>query len=760
MPTKPLNPRTMSSPPSNSDPTQGNAFERLHPGIQRWIWEQGWTGLRDAQERALAPLLAADRDVIIAAATAAGKTEAAFLPILTTIANAGEESGLAIYISPLKALINDQWGRLDNLCEKLEIPVIPWHGDIPQSRKQKFLKHPRGVLLITPESLEAIFVRRGSQSPRLFAEVMYIVIDELHAFIGSDRGKQMQSLLYRIEQAAGRRIPRVGLSATLGDMNLAAEYLRPGDPSGVEMIVSKSAGQELQLQARGYIRPAFHGEGEESDEDREKREGAGVGAVTDHLYKVLRGTNNLVFPNSRRSVELYADALRQRCERDNVPVEFWPHHGSLSRAIREETEHALKRGDRPATAICTTTLELGIDIGAVKSIAQIGPAPSVASIRQRLGRSGRRAGEPAILRSYAIEDELTKHSGYSDRLREGLVQSIAMIRLLIRGWFEPPNARGLHLSTLVQQILSVIAEKGGAMAPELYRDLVVNGAFQGLPKADFADLLRGIASKELITQDPTGLILLGEVGERAVGRHDFYAAFISDEEWQILCQGQVLGSLPISSPLFVGARIIFAGRRWSVASVDEESKVVSVLPDHGGLPPKFDGGHASTHGEIRREMRKVLEASEMISFLDPVARKLLEEARRHYADLRLDKRQIILSGNTWQLFTWAGDSANDALVLLLRGLGIERVENDGLVLTVVNCPDDELHDALLDISQLEDKDYFALLTEAFNMRRGKWDWALPDRLLRKSFATSHLDFREARSCAHQLVCESQTAPWS
>lgn len=743
----------MSSPPSNSDTSQASAFEQLHPGIQRWIWEQGWTGLRDAQERAIAPLLVADRDVIIAAATAAGKTEAAFLPILTTIANAREESGLAIYVSPLKALINDQWGRLDSLCEKLEVPVIPWHGDVPQSRKKRFLKQPRGVLLITPESLEAIFVRRGSQSPRLFAEAMYIVIDELHAFIGSDRGKQMQSLLYRIEQAAGRRVPRVGLSATLGDMRLAADYLRPGDPAGVEMIVSKSGGQDLRLQIRGYIRPVLFGEGDESQDDREKRQRVGIAGVTDHLYKVLRGSNNLVFPNSRRNVELYADALRERCEKDNVPVEFWPHHGSLSRAIREETEQALKRSDRPATAICTTTLELGIDIGAVKSIAQIGPAPSVASIRQRLGRSGRRAGEPAILRSYAIEDELTKLSGYSDRLREDLVQSIAMIRLLIRNWFEPPASGGLHLSTLVQQILSVIAEKGGARAEELYRDLVTYGAFQGLSKPDFADLLRGIAAKDLIAQDPTRLILLGEAGERAVGSHDFYAAFVSDEEWQILCQGQVLGSLPISSPLFVGARIIFAGRRWNVASVDEESKVVSVLPDPGGLPPKFDGGRSSTHAEVRKEMRRVLESEEDVLFLDPLARQLLNEARHQYTALGLNKYQILMSGMTRCLFTWTGDSANDALVLLLRGLGIERVENDGLLLVVENCSEEKLHDALLDISQLEDKDYLELLNDAFNMRRGKWDWALPVHLLRKSFASSHLDFGEARKCAEQLISQ-------
>lgn len=208
-----------SSHPSSSDES---GFSLLHPSIQRWVWSKGWTSLRDAQEQAIRPILEAKDDVIIAAATAAGKTEAAFMPILANIANAGEESALAIYVSPLKALINDQWGRLEELCESLELPVIPWHGDIASSRKTRFLKHPRGVLLITPESLEAMFVTRGSQTPRLFAAAQHVVVDELHAFIGTDRGKQMQSLLHRIEDAAGKRIPRVGLSATLGDMNLAA----------------------------------------------------------------------------------------------------------------------------------------------------------------------------------------------------------------------------------------------------------------------------------------------------------------------------------------------------------------------------------------------------------------------------------------------------------------------------------------------------------------------------------------------------------
>ena len=226
-------------------------LELLDTRIQRWVWQKGWTGLRDAQEEAIPALLEAANDVIIAAATASGKTEAAFLPILSKLVDSGEEMGVALYISPLKALINDQWGRLDQLCEELDIPVVPWHGDIAQSRKRKFMSRPQGVLLITPESLEAQFVRRGHEIRRFFGELQYVVVDELHAFIGSDRGKQLQSLMQRIEYAIERRVTRIGLSATLGDPLLAAAFLRPDGPPA-QIIESKAAAQELRVQLRGY----------------------------------------------------------------------------------------------------------------------------------------------------------------------------------------------------------------------------------------------------------------------------------------------------------------------------------------------------------------------------------------------------------------------------------------------------------------------------------------------------------------------------
>jgi ATP-dependent Lhr-like helicase len=220
--------------------------------------------------------------------------------------------------------------------------------------------------------------------------------------------------------------------------------MRPGRADEVKTVDAGSEGYELKLTLKGYCdnRKASSAQDlnveaadtqEQPSGSEEEPSGSASLAIADYLYKHLRGSNNLIFPNSRSKVEYYADQLRRRSEREGVQNEFWPHHGSLSRELREESEAALKNGERAASAICTTTLELGIDIGSIRSVAQIGPPPSVASLRQRLGRSGRRAGESAILRCFSVERELTRRAGFSDRIREGLAQTIAMIRLLLSG---------------------------------------------------------------------------------------------------------------------------------------------------------------------------------------------------------------------------------------------------------------------------------------------------------------------------------------
>ncbi len=742
----------MNLPPSNSE---SSSFSLLDSRIQRWIWAEGWTSLRDAQEQAVAALVGADQDVIIAAATAAGKTEAAFLPILTHLLNNPDIPGAVLYISPLKALINDQWERLGRLCEQLNTPVVAWHGDISANKKHRFLKSPEGILLITPESLEALFVNRGSNIGAIFKNLRYIVVDELHAFIGSERGKQLQSLMHRVELVVGRNLPRVGLSATLGDMKMASNFLCPRRAEGVKVIESKNAGQTLQIQVKGYIQSPMRkllearGEPEPDSDDEPEDQDSPDFAIAEHLYKVLRGSNNLVFPNSRTQVESFADRLRRCCERDAVPNEFWPHHGSLSKDLREQAEHALKSGEFPATGICTSTLELGIDIGSIKNVVQIGSPPSVASLRQRLGRSGRRAGEPAILRAYCKEQPLKTGSSLSDQLRQGLVQTIAMIRLLTQSWFEPPRTQGMHASTLVQQCLSIIAQCGGATAPELWRRLVADGAFTTTEKKDFIELLKNLGAKELITQESSGLLLPGVIGERMINHYEFYSAFTSDEEFRLICAGKPLGSVPVSRPLTKDQRIIFGGRRWQVQDVDLEARVIIVSPSRGGAAPYFDGLGAMIHDRVRQEMRTLLTENSPCPFIDRTAQILLDEARQTFSALGLADQHIIKNGTNCQIVSWLGDHANDALCLLLDHVGL-RCESEGLLIST-HVDIDKLMLALEQVAALDASDLQTLLADVENMRREKWDWALPESLLMKSYASISLDIETAIGFAKACV---------
>lgn len=722
--------------------SSSKAFLLLDERIQHYLWSEGWGALRDVQELAIPLVLPCNQDVIIAASTASGKTEAAFLPALTHLLQQ-PKGGLIVYVSPLKALINDQFGRLERLCENLDVPVWPWHGDITASSKRRFLRDPRGVLLITPESLEATFCNRGTAVSGLFKLTTFIVVDELHAFIGSERGKQLQSLLYRVETALGRVVPRIGLSATLGDMNLAAKFMRTDRP--VAIVDTPSHSNELLLLVKGFEEPAAPSGKAATGDDAEPPRDLAPHAIAEHLFKVLRGSNNLVFPNSRREVERYTHLLNELCDQAKLPNEFWPHHGNLSKEIRFETELALKQRERPATAICTSTLELGIDIGAVRSVAQIGTPPSVASLRQRLGRSGRREGEPAILRAYVIEDALGDKADLMTRLRLDTVQTAAAISLLLESWFEPPAVQGAHYSTLVQQLLSAIAQYGGLQAADAYRLLcAVPGPFASVSKDGFAELLRTLGQSEILIQDHSGLLLHGRVGDKLVNHYSFYAAFASDEEFRIVSGSKTLGTLPVSQMLTPGQRILFGGRTWLVEAIDEALKVIQVAPAKGGAPPMFNGGAGRVHTKVRQRMREIFQSNDVLPFLDATAQRFVSEGRKSFNQLALAERAIVDQGSQALVLTWLGDDANEALACLLtaRGfkafpsrLGVEVQRGDHSVA--------DLEDRLADIGTEPAPSMDELLGDAANLQRQKWDWLLSPRLLRESYASSNLDLNQA-----------------
>jgi len=735
---------TTTSPPSGSS---SGAFARLHPKVQQWVWRQGWDELRDAQVKAIPPVLEQEHDVVIAAATAAGKTEAAFLPILSRLlARAESASGVdVLYVSPLKALINDQHGRLEQLCNQLDIPVHRWHGDVAGNKKARLLKSPDGLLLITPESLEALFVLHGTGVAALLATLEYIVVDELHAFIGSERGAQLQSLLHRVELTLRRHVPRVALSATLGDMNLAADFLRPGHGNDAVLIRGDDDGQELRMQLRGYriVPPRLSAsevdEKEAAGEDidaEDVTEGDKV-AIAEHIFRVLRGSDNLVFANSRSAVEEYADLLGSMSAKAFVPNQFFPHHGSLSKDLREYVEQRLKGVEQPITALCTSTLEMGIDIGDVQSVAQIGAPPSVASLRQRLGRSGRR-GDAAVLRMYVAEAEITDKTPPPDWLRAELVQSIAMVELLLEGWIERPSLDALHLSTLVQQLLSLIAQHGGVPPVDAYNALCGHGPFQRVTTPMFTDLLRALGTGEIIMQSTDGLLLLDVIGERIVNHYSFYAAFTSPEEYRLVASGRQLGTIPVDRPILPGQLMIFAGRRWRVVGVDSSHKVIDLERSAAGRPPHFAGEGGRVDDAVRRRMFEIYQRADEPAFIDAGARDLLTEACANFVRLNLAGTSVVEYMNSTVIFPWVGDRIIGSVVAVLVAGGLE-VANDGIAITIEGTNARQLRDELDVLVPGGPPDPLELAVTVGNKAVEKYDHLLSDDLLDAEFAARALD---------------------
>ncbi|WP_244646857.1 DEAD/DEAH box helicase [Sphingomonas sp. CFBP 8760] len=707
-----------------------SSFDRLHREVQRWIREQGWSGLREIQDRSIGTILGTEADVVIMAGTASGKTEAAFLPLLTKAAEAGPGGLRVLYVSPLKALINDQHRRLQTLCDRMDMPLTRWHGDAPQAAKTRLLRQPNGVALITPESIEALLLRRPADAARLFRGMQAIVIDELHAFLQGPRGLHLASLLRRLDGLASARPRRIGLSATLGDADMARRWINTPRPDAVVVLQAASGGPGIRLQIRGYEEPP---EASRIDDLAEEGSQDGLSQIADHLFANLRGSNNLVFGGSRRTVEALADRLRQRCERDAVPEEFFPHHGSLSRDLRETLELRLKASDLPTTAVATTTLELGIDLGSVKSVAQIGAPRSLAGLKQRLGRSGRR-GDPAVMRIYVREERLEPDTDPLDRLRLDTVRAVACIRLLQENWVEPAAEDASLATVALHQTLSHISSQGGISPAGLHRALFGRDSYLAMRGGDLADLLRGAAREgvDLLEQSPDGLIMLGPAGERLVEGREFYAVFSSDEEWRLVNGGRTLGTLPITNVLGVGSLVGFAGRRWRVETVDDRAKVLDVVVHRSGKLPRFDRpANEPLHDRVVAMMREVLGDDDAPAYLDPTARGFLSQGRASFAALGLERKTMVPSGRDTLVLTWRGSAVNGVFAILLTGAGLEAAVHDAGV-TVLDIDPAELRRVLQSVDVCPSAEDLSAFVG--NLRSAKYDDFIEEALLRRLWA--------------------------
>ncbi len=380
-------------------------FERYAPFVQDFIYRSGWEALRAIQVAAGDAIFNTDENVLLSASTASGKTEAAFFPILTLFSEDPPSSVGAIYIGPLKALINDQFARLNDLCAEADIPVWHWHGDVAQSHKAKLLKNPSGILQITPESLEALLLHKHMDLVRLFGDLRFIVIDEVHALMRGDRGGQTLCLIERLSKLAGVNPRRIGLSATIGDPEGTGRFLAAGTGRGtvIPKLESKGARWRLSMEHFYITGPQAGGDGEaaagalpipEAPPDVMPEQAApGMGYIFEHT----RGKKCLIFVNSREECEAVTTTLRQYCEYRNEPDRFLIHHGNLSAAYRETAEAVMKDEEQYQTTVTTATLELGIDIGNLDLCILVGYPGTIMSTLQRGGRVGRKGQESAVI---------------------------------------------------------------------------------------------------------------------------------------------------------------------------------------------------------------------------------------------------------------------------------------------------------------------------------------------------------------------------
>ncbi|TYC83812.1 DEAD/DEAH box helicase [Novosphingobium sp. BW1] len=710
--------------------SETSSYDRLHPEIRRWVRDEGWTGLREIQDMAIRCILGSSSDVIIMAGTASGKTEAAFLPLLTQAANLSGGGLRLLYISPLKALINDQFRRLEPLCDRLDMPITRWHGDAPQGAKARLLRNPAGLALITPESIEALLLRRPAEATKLFLGVQGIIVDELHAFLQGPRGLHLASLLRRVDRITGARPRRVGLSATLGDADAACRWMDAVSPETVAVLRAPQSGPGVRLQIRGYEEPP---EGSGVDDIADDGANDALSRIANHIFANLRGSNNLVFAASRRTVEALADRLRERSEKERVPEEFFPHHGSLSKELRETLETRLKAGDQPTTAVATTTLELGIDLGSVQSVAQVGAPRSLAGLKQRLGRSGRR-GSPAVLRIYVRERHLDPDSDPLDKLRLETVRAVACVRLLQQNWVEPSTEDSSLATVALHQTLSLIASGGGVRPAAAHKLLFGRDSYLAFAPSYYADLLRGAGRQDvgLLEQSPDGILMLGQEGERLVQGRDFYAVFSTDEEWRLVSAGRTLGTVPLTNVLGIGSLVGFAGRRWRVEAVDDRAKVLEVVPHRSGKLPRFDRpANEQLHDRLTATMREVLSDSEIPAYLDATSRDFLEQGRTAYRNLALDRTALIPAARDTHVVSWRGTALNSVLSIVLMSAGLE-VEVHDLGVTAIDTTPEELTAVLQqagDCPSMDDLSEFVL-----SLRTAKLDDFVDEILLRRLWA--------------------------
>ncbi|MDC3959011.1 DEAD/DEAH box helicase [Polyangium jinanense] len=606
-----------------------SAFERLGAAVRYHIVHTlGFSGLRPVQELTAHAILDGDNCVVLAP-TAGGKTEAAFLPLLSRMHGEGWGAPSVLYLSPIKALLNNQEPRLTKLAGMLSRRVFKWHGDIGANERGRFTQDPADILMTTPESLEVMLVSSRVPSERLFRALQAVVIDEVHAFAGDDRGAHLVSLLERLQRHAGRDLQRIGLSATVGNPLEILAWLGgtsrrkgrlvdpPKPPSAAEVHLDWVASVPNAAKVIAGLDP---------------------------------GKKRLAFVDSRRRVEQLGEALQ------GAGVTTFLMHSSLSADERRRAEQAFESGS-DCVIVATSTMELGIDVGDLDVVYQVDAPPSVASFLQRIGRAGRRAG--------------TKQRATFLCTKESeLALSAALLRLWKSGYVEPVRPERAAFHVLAQQILALCLQEGGVPIADWWAWVAGAVCFSEVTERE-REMLLGRMLSEGIVVAADGRLILGPRGEALYARRNFqalYAIFEAQALLQVFWGPREVGtvdaffvqSLPPASSFVLG------GKAWQITHIDWKKGLCEVAPAPEGRHLNWMGPPRLIARRICEELRRTLLDEAEDPWWTKRAREAMRAERAANVFLADEAMPVMESAGEIVWHTFLGGRANNLLAKLLE----------------------------------------------------------------------------------------------
>jgi ATP-dependent helicase Lhr and Lhr-like helicase len=691
------------------------AFDRLSPAMQYQIVNGlGFRSLRPVQEAAIGPVLDG-RHCVVLAPTAGGKTEAAFFPLLSAMDAEDWAPVSVVYVSPIRALLNDQRPRLERYAGLIGRRVAVRHGDVPQAERRAFVREPADVLLTTPESLEVMLLSPSVPARRLFRTLRAIVIDEIHAFAGDDRGGHLAAVLARLTRIAGRDVQRIGLSATVGNPEeilawMAGPSRRPG------VVVAPGGGAERAAElALDY-----------------------VGSL-DNAAKVIaalhRGEKRLVFVDNRRKVEALGRALR------GLGADAFVLHSSLSAEERRRTERAFVESTN-CVIVATSSLELGIDIGDLDRVVQLDAPSTVASLMQRMGRTGRRAGTRSNCLFLATDPWAA-------------VQAAALIRLYRSGWVEPvsPVRRAAHL--LAHQLIALSLQEHGVAESDWWGWVADATPFAGLDATDRSALLGHMVAEDILFREG-GRLGLGRRGEALYGRRNFmelYAVFDTPKILSVRWGTREIGTLEAAFAALQDVEdftFTLGAKAWRATALEWSRGFVHVEPAERARTPRWRGSPVLLGRKLCEAMRGVLADEAVAVEWTARARECLAGMREEYAWLPGDGAALVADGDGFALWTFAGGRANNLLAKVLEQRLGGAVRPSNLAVGLVGRAGKsrvaiaEALDALREAERPSEDDALRLASSCARTRLSKFQPCLTERLEAAYLASVLTDASGAR----------------